>query len=1015
MFHFRPSLAVCLAAFLMSAGTVLPCRAADRIALPDFLLRSWSRDDGLPAADVRAVARTRDGYLWVGTSRGLSRFDGVRFVTLNTNNAQHLEDNRITCLLVTRSGDLWVGTEGGFLARRRNGRFESVSLEGGRPGAPISTLAEDAEGALWIGTSGAGMWHRQGEGGQVVARNDGLPANEVSQLVADKQGGLWAISGGKLVTFNGERWELLPGFPEGLAHVQALAVARDGGIWAATASSVSESMGGMGGQIHKIRNRRAVTGLTPSPWRQDTYHTAIRALFEDDAGRLWAGMMGAGVYYLEPAGTWQALNPGEAFSQVLVNCIHADGEGSVWIGFQAAKLDQVRPRAVRTLHLPPGSRQNVVRMACARRDGSVWVGTDGAGVFRYENGQWTHYGREQGLANLYIGVLFEDRSTNLWVGTWNGLFRLEGDQFKSAIGGLVFRAMLQDTRGNFWIGTSAGVFQLAGDQIRRIGGTGGYDETGAMTVAEDASGGIWAGLSRRGLFRLVDDHFERCPADPWGGSAEIVSLAPDSDGGLWIGTLKSGLGYLKDGKSRLWTAQDGLPGEGIRAIIQDAAGNLWCGSDNGIFGCPMTRLLSYEPGLDQPLLFWHLTVADGLDTRRSSGIGQPVAARSADGRLWFPNWRALAVFDPEPLAFSEPVGQPLLEESLLDGAPIVPAEGSVIRASSSSRSYEFHYTAPNFRAPERVRFSYQLKGLDSDWVDAGPRRTAYYGRLTPGQYEFRVMASDPAGVWQEASQRWQVIVVPRFWERAWVQGFAVLALLLAVIAAVWNVSRMRLRRRMARIEAHEAMERERRRIARDLHDDLGAGLAEVVLLGELARQEQVPAGEMKSHVGDMTEKTRQLAAAMDEIVWTVNPRNDSLSSLASYVAEHARKFFQSTPIRCRLDIMPGLPARPLPAALRHNLFLAVKEALHNVVKHSQAREVWVRMHLEAEVFELAVQDDGRGFDLNSVGEEGDGLENMRERLEGVGGRLVVESEPGRGTRMRFTLPVPTNESAEVWK
>jgi signal transduction histidine kinase len=226
-----------------------------------------------------------------------------------------------------------------------------------------------------------------------------------------------------------------------------------------------------------------------------------------------------------------------------------------------------------------------------------------------------------------------------------------------------------------------------------------------------------------------------------------------------------------------------------------------------------------------------------------------------------------------------------------------------------------------------------------------------------------------------------------------------------VAGAAWFLERNRSRRRLQLAEAQQATERERQRIARDLHDDLGAGLAEVVLLGELARQEKASPGEVKAHVFDMTEKTRHLVAAMDEIVWTVNPRNDTVPNLASYVAGHAQKFVSSTAIHCRLDIMADLPPLPVAAAVRHNLFLAVKEALHNAVKHSGAREVWLRVRWRADEFTLEVQDDGRGFDPVVSLQDGDGLENMQHRLETIGGRAEIQSRPGGGTTVRFILPV----------
>jgi signal transduction histidine kinase/streptogramin lyase len=717
--------------------------------------------------------------------------------------------------------------------------------------------------------------------------------------------------------------------------------------------------------------------------------------------------MGTGVYCFKPGSGWEQLGQGAAFSQILVNCLTSDKDGTLWVGLDGAQVDQVSPRPVTTLHLPTNAAQNTIRMVCTSRDGSLWVGTDGAGVFRYREGTWKQFSQDEGLLNGYVGVIFEDRRTNLWVGTWDGLFLLRGEEFRRALSArssqLVVRAMYQDAGEDLWVGTSSAVVQLR--DLKIINGTNGYLDGQVMTIEQDGSGVIWAAVSGRGLYQLVEGRFERSKSEPWGSLVEITALLPDADGGMWLGSLYNGLAYTKDGASRTWTTRDGLPSDGIRALVEDSEGNLWCSSDNGIFGCPKSRLLNYQPGQGPPILFWQLSVADGLDTRRCSGQGQPVAARSVDGRLWFPNWRALAVFDPACVPQSRAVRPPLVEETIVDGTAASPAADGVVRVKSAARSYEFHYSSPTFSSPERLRFRYRLQGWDRDWTEAGQRRVAFYNHLAPGRYEFHVAVGGADGAWHEVVQGHQLEVMPHFLERRSVQVAGALVLLVTGAAIVWAVARVRLQRRLAQIESAQAMERERRRIARDLHDDLGAGLAEVVLLGEVARQNNVPADELQAHVSDMTEKSRRLVTAMDEIVWTVNPRNDSIPNLTSYVAEHARKFFAPTSIHCRLDIPPELPSLPLPAAVRHSLFLAIKEALHNVVKHSAAREVWLRMHWAAGEFTIQVQDDGRGFALNEQSEGRDGLTNLRQRLESVGGRADITSSPGQGTAVKLTLPV----------
>ena len=276
--------------------------------------------------------------------------------------------------------------------------------------------------------------------------------------------------------------------------------------------------------------------------------------------------------------------------------------------------------------------------------------------------------------------------------------------------------------------------------------------------------------------------------------------------------------------------------------------------------------------------------------------------------------------------------------------------------------------------------------------------------LPPGDYVFRVSACPEAGVWNNAGASLAFTLLPQFCQPAWFGG-GVLVLLLCGAVAVARVSAARrLRRELALLEQQHALELERRRIARDLHDNLGSGLTEIMLLGEAAEREATSVAEVKARTREMTRKIRQIAGAMDQIVWTVNPENDSLRNLADYLSRFAQEFFQPTQIRCRLDVMAALPELPLTAPARHNLFLAAKEALHNVAKHSGAGEVCLRIHCSAAEFCLAVEDNGRGFDpAAECG--GDGLRNLRQRLEAIGGRTEISARPGQGACVRFYFPL----------
>jgi signal transduction histidine kinase len=323
------------------------------------------------------------------------------------------------------------------------------------------------------------------------------------------------------------------------------------------------------------------------------------------------------------------------------------------------------------------------------------------------------------------------------------------------------------------------------------------------------------------------------------------------------------------------------------------------------------------------------------------------------------------------------------------------------QVSSGTRRFEIRYTALNLAQPGDARFRHRLRGLEEDWTDAGDRRVAYFGQLRPGEYTFEVQAAGSDGIWHEAAAA-TLEVIPRFTERPTVRALAAALVLGVSMASAYVTSRRRLRRRLLLLEMKQATERERRRIAHDLHDDLGGTLTEISLLAGSVP----PRAEEADVLRQVRQKADGLIHALDEIVWAVNPRHDSASSLAEYLAGYAGDFLRAAKLRLRLDLPREFPAIPLTPEQRHGLFLAAKEALTNAARHGRPKEVRLRFSVKPTQLVLTVSDDGSGFDLASVAARGNGLHSLRERLEGLGGRAAIRSEPGKGTTVELSLPRP---------
>ena len=395
---------------------------------------------------------------------------------------------------------------------------------------------------------------------------------------------------------------------------------------------------------------------------------------------------------------------------------------------------------------------------------------------------------------------------------------------------------------------------------------------------------------------------------------------------------------------------------------------------------------------------------------------QPACWRDPDGRLWFTTVRGGAVWvNPNELTAKSTPPPVCVEELRVDGE-LQPSRGGKITVPPGHEQFDFRFTAMDFDAGEKSRFRYRIDGLDSEWVDADARRTAHYGHLPPNHYLFRVIACSSEGGWNNTGATVAFTVEPFFYQKLWFQFLTGMVVLGVVALAVRRIATIKYRRRLARLQQQHAIERDRARIAKDIHDDIGAGLTQITLLTELARREPDQTG---SNLDRISDSARKLTRAMDEIVWAVDPQHDTFNGLMDYVSAYAEDFLRTAGVRCRMDFPVTLPEARVDAELRYNLFLALKEALNNVVKHARATEVWLRLRVEASGFTLIVEDNGQGFAAAGDAAEssgapagaerihsGSGLTNMEKRLSSVGGRCQIYGQPGQGTRVEMTVALP---------
>lgn len=972
-------------------------------APPNFFIRTWQVENGLPQNKVTAVTQTRDGYLWLGTYGGLARFDGIQFRVFDDNNTPELHGSRVTSLFEAADGTLWIGDETGQVTQYKDGKFKAVDIHLTWNGGKIYDIASDASGDIWL----------LNESGQLARVRDGLvltpeagTAAKLVDMAHSANGTIWVARDGRVSVL--EHGQLHPLDLNGAAitntYVMGIGASRDGGLWV-----VADS------RVRKWKEGKWSADLGSTPWEA----SPVTRWIETQTGVLAAGTADRGLFLLFPNQNEKPLHFDHAggFPSDWVISLWEDREGNLWSG-TGTGLVVARPDNVETVSPPDQWKGRAVLSVCPGQNGALWIGTEGAGLYRYQNGVWTNFDADQGIRNPYIWSLAEDGLGRLWAGTWGGgLFVQHGDSFEFAPGMSNITPPMPailSTHDEMWIGTTAGLLSYKNDQAIWVRQDNGQSLGDVRAIAKDKQGATWFGTAGNGLACLQNQGIRQFRKSDGLSSDFIECLRFGGDGALWIGTFGGGLDRFKEGRFSVINRNHGLPNSAIGDIEADGRGYFWISSYGGIIRVSETELNRCADGLIKEVHCLTYGINDGLPTLECSEGLQPAGCKTEDGRLWFPTGKGLVSIEPANVNVN-PLSPPVvIEEMQVDNLPFaVAASGpAVFKVPPGHHRFDFQYTGLSFIAPEKVRFKCRLSGFDNDWVDAGITRSASYNDISPGQYSFQVIACNNDGVWNKTGATLAFIVLPFFWQTLWFRGLALSALLAVSSGLVWSDTRRRMRHKLERLERQRDIEHERARIAQDIHDDLGAQLTRITMLSESARGELGGSARSTGELKQIYDTAHELTRSMDEIVWAVNPKHDTLESLTNYLEKFAQDVLSTAGIRCRLDMPGQFPGWRLTSEIRHNLFLAFKAALHNAVRHARATEVRVILTLERPSFELTIADNGCGFARDDVGKSancadrfssGNGLENMCRRLREIGGVCEIQTAPGQGTKVIFKV------------
>ena len=922
--------------------------------------RSYSIELGLSESVAHALVQDNRGYIWVGTGYGLNRFDGTTFKQYYEEDG--LANNRVHSLFQDRESTIWVGTETGISTLHGDSLVtpESV-LELSR--YAILDIFEDNSGNYWFGTDGNGLWKLQ-TNGQLISIDEtyGLPVERVRAVRQTSDGTIWAGSREGLVKIDDDHAEYFStehGLPE--LRIRDLFIDEYDRIW----------IGSRGGLVRYHNEEFTVFGA-----EHGLNDERIQTITIEDSSRIWLGTE-SGVSLFDGE-TFQNFSREEGVPAVIVYSSIIDLEGNIWFGTLGGGISIFVGDYFNSYNIDNGLTNNVVTGFEEDSQNNIWIATYGGGILKYDGTQLHPYTEADGLIDNKVYSIHEDSQNRLWIGTREGISIFDGESFTSVSDDLypfrVVRKIYEDIENNeFWIATyNDGVFQLRDEGYIQHHIGNGFLHNTVMDIKQDKNGNFW--FATYGGAAKFDGHqFNFLTIADGLPSNGVIQVHIDHNEDVWFSTFNGIARY--DGENVDVITESERRETISYFTLQDKNNKYYVGTNRGLFHIEPEILLRSDDRYELLKAFRIFNRNQGLIANE---LNAGASLLASDGTIWLGTVEGLSRFFPEQVRKNNSPPGIEFEEILVSGKEI--RSGRTHQFNHDQNFVQISYSGLSYEAPDQVLYEYRMRGLGQGWQTTR-ERIIRYPSLSPGHYEFELRAYNADGIRSEKTAGFTFNIMRPFYFQWW---FLLLAALLLIGLVLFYVRYFRVRKQVD-------IERMRVQIASDLHDDVGSSLTELALQTDFLQAGNV-SDDIKTTLQQLGEHSRKIVSSLDDIVWSIDSRNDTAGDLTDRMQDYVNQLFANGEVEFHYNFGQLREHEKLPVDVKENVYLIFKEAINNVVKHSNASKVDIHFSISGKNFELIVSDNGTQIKSNR--KSGQGLRNIRMRAERIGSSVDINSNGG---------------------